>query len=249
MAYAFVQKGSGLFSETITWTGATGAGNLLAVVLVKANNSGEFVTSLAGNVNASQPGWASAQGTINTIGSKIVTGSSYADFGSATLLYLPGTANAGGDTTTTVTIHSDGGGNIWVGAMEFSGIIGATPFINYQLGAQTTPGGGTDAVTSGTVNVSTVPALLAGFGIFNAQLGSSSGTGTGFAGRGLDAPSNPYMWGEDRRITSISNVACTFTQVTNSTTIAIGMAFAEGTVAPPPVLPFGPMPKQVYIMP
>jgi hypothetical protein len=228
MPYAFVQKGAGLFSEVITWTGATTGGNLLVVCVVKANNAPEFVASLAGNVNTSQPGWASAVGTINTSGSKIATGSSFTDFGSATLLYLPGSANAGGDTTTTVTIHSDFGGNIWVGAMEFSGIASTSPFINYNLGAQTNPGTGTDAVTSGVVNVSTVPSLLAGFAIFDDQLGTGSGTGTGFAGRGLDATSNPYMWGEDMRVTSISNVAATFTDhSTGDATIAIGMAFAE----------------------
>jgi hypothetical protein len=228
MAYAFVQRGSVVGSNVVTWAQATGAGNLLVLCFVKATNSGEYVASLAGNVNTSQPGWASAVGTINTSGCKIATGSGNANFSTATLLYLPGGSNSGGDTTTTLTLVADAGGNTFVGAMEFSGIASSSPFINYNFGAQTNPGTGTDAVTSGNVNVSTVPALLAGFGYSLAEAVGAGWTGTGFAGRIVD-PGTAYIWGEDKRVTSSGNVAATFTNSAGAadTNLAFGMAFAE----------------------
>jgi hypothetical protein len=230
MAYAFVQKGfGGVFSgNVVTWsTGATGAGNLLVIAYVKGNNANEHVNSVAGNVNTSQPGWQTAVGVLGNDNSKIINASAFASFDATTLLYLPGSANAGGDTTTTMTIGGDQGGNVFIGAMEFSGIASTSPFVNFATNAQTAPGTGTDAVTSTTVTISTVPALLAGFAFFDSQSGVGTITGTGFAGRGLSSASNAYIWGEDRRITSASSVAATFTQVTNSNTLAIGMAFAE----------------------
>lgn len=236
MAYTFVQKGYAIFTgNTVTWQQATGAGNLLVLAFIKANNgASEYVTSVAGNVNTSQT-WSTVTGSLNNINSKILTGSGDASFATATLIFLPGANNAGGDTTTTVTVHSDGGGNVLIGAMEFSGIAGTSPFINYNLNSQAAPGNAANAVTSNTVNVSTVPALLAGFGFFDNSGQGSSTTGTGFAGRGLDSATNAYMWGEDRRVTSVGNVAATFTDFTASgdNTLAIGLAFAEP--APPNV--------------
>src|SRR5208282_3486340 len=198
MAYAYVQKGFGLFStNVITWSQATGAGNLLVACFVKPDNgSTEFVSSLAGNVNASQA-WVSAVGTINTIGSKIITGSGTSNFATATLVYLPGSANAGGDTTTTFTVASDQSGNRFIGAMEFSGIMSASPFINYNWASQTNAGTGSNALSSGNVNVSTAPALVSGFGYsINGGL-TTGGTGTGFAGRGISSATSAYIWGED----------------------------------------------------
>lgn len=229
--YGYVQRGFAVFTgNTLTWQGATGAGNLLVVAFCKANNAtSEFVASVAGNVNTTQSGWQTAVGALNNVSCKIITGASYATFATATLLYLPGGSNAGGDTTTTVTLAGDQGGNVFVCAMEFSGIASASPFINYSLNAQTAPGTGTDAVTSNNVNVSSVPALLAGFSFWDGQVGGTP-TGTGFSGRGLDATTAPwYMFGEDKRITSSGNVACTFTDTNASgdVTLAIGMAFAE----------------------
>jgi len=232
MAYAFVQKGFGEFgTNTLTWTGATTAGNLLVIAFIKGLNASEFVSSIAGNVNTIQS-WATAVGSLNNINCKIVTGSGNAtNFGSATLVYLPGSANLGGDTTHTFTLSGDQGGNMFIAGMEFSGIASTSPFINYNFGAQTNPGTGADAITSGGVTVGTVPALLAGFGYFlNEPAGTL--TGTGFSGRSID-PTNRFMWGEDQRITSASSPAATFTESSGGatdTTLAFGMAFAEPAV-------------------
>ena len=232
MPYAFVQAGGGTFStNTITWSQATTAGNLLVVCYVQDTHAGEYVASLAGNVNTSQPGWTSAVGTINTAGCKISTGSGNGNFANATLLFLPGASNAGGDTTTVITNVNEGGGNRFIGAMEFSGLNSTSPFVGYSLNAQTNPGAGANAVTSNNVNVSSVPALLAGFGYTLDQAGITAGTG--FTARGLDASDAPnyYIYGEDQRITTSGNVAATFTDAggATDTTLAIGMAFAEVT--------------------
>jgi hypothetical protein len=240
MAYAYVQKGGGTFTQTVTWSQATAAGNTLVLCFVWPNQNGnEYVSSLAGNVNTSQSGWKSAVGTINTVGSRIATSSGNAAFSYCTLLYLPGSSNAGGDTTTTVTVSGYGGGNIFMGALEYSGLNSTSPFVNYSLNAQSDPGTGTNAITSNNVNVSTTPAALVGFCYSLLQAGGSITGGTGFTFRGgLDAADSPnyYILGEDQRITSSGNVAATFTDGTfgaTDTTLGIGLAFAE--MAPPNV--------------
>lgn len=184
MAYAHVQTvvGNGA-AQTVT---STTAGNLLVLGLMWSDSAGTNPTPTAGFVAAD---------------TKLTDGSNY----STQSFYYPN--NAGGLTSIGAASWDNGTpGELRSRVSEYSGIATSSPLIVAQRQVQTNPGTGTDAVTSGTASVGTVPALI--WGASDAPgLGTSIAAGTGFVSRGTDDGGRI----EDRRETSASSYAATFT--------------------------------------
>lgn len=97
---------------------------------------------------------------------------------------------------------------------------------------QNGPGSGTDAATSGNITPSAQPAML--FGVLVDTSGNLATAGTSFTDRGplTSAATNAAISVEDRRITSLSAVAATFTiasfQFDNVSTIGVLIAESGG---------------------
>lgn len=204
MAYAHVQtpnaEGVGGPYAPLGFSSTT-AGNLLTFLIVWSDS---------GNTNPTMPaGWVSA-------GAKVTNASN----NSAQGFYYPN--NPGGITDVEPSSWDNGTpGDISFCGSEYSGIATSSPFIVRALQSQASPGTGTDAVTSGTGNVTSQPALIWGAVL---TAGGTYVAGTGFTQRSV--------WGfscvEDKRVTATGNQAATFTMSGSATNVlSIMMAFAE----------------------
>jgi hypothetical protein len=111
---------------------------------------------------------------------------------------------------------------------EYSGIATSSPFIVGAHAEQTNPGTGTNAVTTGNINVTSQPAALIGF-LINTSSGSAGmSAGTGFTSRAAHF----LGWNnilEDKRVTATGNTAATSTDTAGaaSDSMSIGVTFAE----------------------
>jgi hypothetical protein len=196
--YAHVQT-TGSYEATFS---STTAGNLLVVVVYWDDSAG---------TNPAITGWTSA-------GAKQTTGGGY----SAQIFYRLN--NPGGITSVTVTSWDNGTpGSVGLTGSEYSGIATSSALIVAAGQVQTTPGTGTDAVTSGNGNVTSQPALIYGVSIDSGTAVDIS-AGTGFSSRlAITA-----IAVEDKRVTSTGNQATTFTAASGPTQINTFMvAFAE----------------------
>jgi hypothetical protein len=180
---------------------STTAGNLL-VVLIQWSDSG--------GTNPTMPaGWTSAGAKITNAGNS-----------SLHAFYDPN--NPGGITSVQPSSWDNGTpGDISIAGSEYSGIATSSPLIVLASQSQASPGTGTDAVTSGTGNVTSQPALIWGCVL---GAGTSYVAGTGFTQRSA--------WGfscvEDKRVTATGNQAATFTAAGSASNVQTAMlAFAE----------------------
>lgn len=104
---------------------------------------------------------------------------------------------------------------------EYSGLATSSSLIGVAGAAMVSPGAGTDACSSGNVNVTSQPALFYGVAL-DIVLGEAFTTGTGFTSRQTGNAGRV----EDKRVTSTGNVAATFTG-NDPDGVVWGVALAE----------------------
>lgn len=123
-------------------------------------------------------------------------------------------------------------GNCVMSALEYSGLDLTAPFIGCTAdNIQATPGIVTDAITSATLSLTTVPAILIGYSADEPNNGTPS-SGTGFTSRGSAGAG--ILW-EDQRFTSNTSPAATFSTASHGTdqhsTFALGFIEKASTGA------------------
>jgi hypothetical protein len=206
MAYAHVQTVSNVApsSELVTITSST-AGSLLVMTVFNSGGAGRVASVTAGFVQ---------------IGTELVPG--YA----SSMYYYEN--NPGGITSAGVTAWNAGTpGEYGVFISEYTGIATSSALITFARQSQASPGTGTDAVTSGTSNVTSQPALIFGWS-GNPGAYSTLNAGTDFTSRDVDAGIRT----EDKRVTATGNQAATFTGATDPNAAQTWMAaFAETSAA------------------
>jgi hypothetical protein len=203
MAYAHVQTSS-TRNGLSTPLASTGAGNLLILSVYNSGGGGRLATVTAGFVQ---------------IGTEFVSAATYA----TNVYYYQN--NPGGLTSVAVTWSGGTPGESGVYVSEYSGIATSSSLITFARDDQTTPGTGTDAVTSGVANVTSQPALIWGISGDYPNLATLN-IGTGFTNRDVD---NGVRI-EDKRVTSTGNQAATFTAATAPDETTTWMvAFAEAS--------------------
>ncbi len=229
MAYAFVQQNASddaNTAPTITVTLTPTAGNLLVFCV-----SGEALdtTSIALSDDLG------SHNTFTQIGTDLVAAA-----GQRIAWWFA--ANCKGGSTTFTATYSATTRFRTIYVAEYSGIAITSPFLNGTQSEDTNPGTGTDAVSSGTANATSQPALIWGFS--DNVIGTSTpNAGTGFTSRAsVWSTSTSLGRPEDRRVTVTGNVAATFTATTGTDDHATGVGiFAEAAVVPPlswsPTLP------------
>lgn len=143
-------------------------------------------------------------------------------------------------TSTTITVTPQNTVSfLGVCILEVSG-LSASPYLDSAIQKQTTPGNGTDAVSSGNTGVlASQPAAVIGMlmdcGVNDDQSGSAPTAGTGFN-------SNTAVWNRagaknlsgrpvDKRVTSTAAVAATGTASTGATDTFVSMVVALAEAA------------------
>jgi len=131
-----------------------------------------------------------------------------------------------GITSATCTYNGGPPGTIVTTITEYSGIATTGALLGSVSNTQTSPGTGTDILTSTNFNVTTQPALIYGQ-MWNPQNDTAGAAGTGFTNRFV--PSNYGGRVEDKRVTATGNTAATFTLGGSGTDtfITFLLAFAE----------------------
>lgn len=224
--YAFVQQ-------------TTGSGTTMSCTLTPAA-VGDLIVVIAANLDAGTTRYAtaisdtagdtftSAFGAINNVSMIFVTTSSNQGFW---VVYT--TASSTSANTITPTLNGGGGADDTMICAEYSGIATTSPFIVGAHAEQTNTGTGTDAVTTGNINVTSQPAVMIGYMVNTSSGAAGMSAGTGFTSRAA----NFLGWNnilEDKRITATGNVAATATDSAGATsdTMSIGVAFAEASSGP-----------------
>jgi hypothetical protein len=218
MAYAHVQDATnqdGAGSSTtmaVTMPGAYGARNTAAVFSHDGKSTADYPTC-TDNKGNSYIEVTAARVDDTTNNNKL------------TAFYANDLGGSGAPTVTLTWAAAQGFRVVTV--MEFSGIdVVADPLIGGSGQHQNGPGGGTDAVSSGNINFTAQPAVLAGISYEDSAGNPVPTTGTGFTSEGtFDDASFGYNW-EHKRITATGNAAATFTDGSgagNFNTNAIGL--------------------------
>jgi len=216
MTYAFVQQSHNSATAAATSISATpgasvGAGNL-RIAWVKYEGGDAGVT-----VGDGVDSFTEAGTVVNDGGTRL------------RMFYkLNSTAGAG-----VVTANLDASRtNIGLYVAEYSGI---DSFITHENTAAANPGSGTDAISTGLVNVTTQPAL---FVAWVADYDSDTNpvlAGTGFTSRGQGwtfGTANNMARLQDKRVTATGNTTGTATGAYGSHTYKItAFAFAESTAS------------------
>lgn len=114
---------------------------------------------------------------------------------------------------------------------EYSGIDTTTPFVTGETASQNqaTPGTGTDGLSSTNITPGGQPAALIGLS-FDIIAANTPSAGTGFTDRGSLWPFGGgagYARLEDKRLTSTSAVAATFTAANNQRHLTAGIILRE----------------------
>lgn len=219
MTYAFVQQNAAdnaASSATITVTLTPTAGNLL-VFAITGDSADTTSIALSDNLGT--------HNTFSQIGTDLVTGN-------AQRCAWWFAVNCKGGATTFTATFSTGTRFRAVYVAEYSGIATASPFLNGARAENAAPGTGTDAVSSGTANATSQPALVWGFCI-DTSGSTTPNAGTGFTTRTSVWSTNTCLGKpEDERVTVTGNVAATFTATTGGDTHASGVGiFAEAASA------------------
>jgi len=212
MAYAYVSSGeNSANSATITYSPT--AGNLV-IWLSK--------TSIGG-------GTPTVTGVVDNLGNPLAQGIATYNATSGpwlTAFYLSNCAS--GITSFTATFNGGTPSSTNIAVAEYSGIATSSPLVVAGHAEQTTPGTGTDAVTSGNFNVTSQPALVFGHQcLTNGNSTTTDTPGTGFTQR---RNTNNFWQLEDKRVTATGNTAVTGT--TSNATFSFSsqmLAFAEFT--------------------
>jgi hypothetical protein len=202
MAYAFVQSG--------TNSNTSGAVNLASSsITVTAGNTLICWILANGNIISNPP-----TGNSNAFTNIFVTPalSSVGYF----QCWLCQNANSGATVITPQSSNSIYG--IWV--EEISGLVTTGGALGSIYAVQTDPGTGANAISTGNINATTVPAALFAFAA-NPQAWGGSNTGDPDAGTSLAYTARSTGWlgvsslktsqAEDIRVTSTGNIAATFT--------------------------------------
>lgn len=218
MAYAFVQQNASddaNSAATITVTLTPTAGNLLVFAL-----GGEFLDTTSITLSDD----LGVHNTFSQIDTDLVLDQRCAWWYAANC--------KGGATTFTATFSGPTRFRL-IYVAEYSGIATTTPFLNGTRAASVIPGTGTDAISSGTANATSQPALVWGFSI-DVEGSATPSAGTGFTSRtGVWSSATSFGRPEDKRVTATGNVAATFTAATGTDTYGtvIGI-FLEATATP-----------------
>lgn len=220
MAYAFVQQNANdnaASATTITVTLTPTAGDLL-VFCVAGDSADTSSIALSDNLGS--------HNTFTQIGTDLLTASSQ-----RCAWYFAANCKSGATTFTATFSAGTRFRTIYVA--EYSGIATTSPFLNGTRAESANPGTGTDAVSSGTANATSQPALVWGFGI-DIDGGTTPSAGTGFSSRtGVWSSATCLGRPQDKRVTATGNVAATFTATTGTDDHAAGVGiFAEAAVTP-----------------
>lgn len=207
-------------TEAVAFTSNCTAGSYLYCAAVQ-NSSTSYTATCSDTLN----------GSYTQLNDTTVSGSAIYHF----WVYCP----TGGANTVTVTFSSASAyRGIFIA--EIGGSSGLDTAGTYHAGNyQASPGGGTNAVTSGTLTPSVQPGLAVGV-TFDANLGASFTAGTGFT---AFYPTANTFWtfttganrgqAEYQVYSSTSSVPATFTASTGgATTGTVGALFKQATLGP-----------------
>lgn len=208
---AFVQRVNNT-ANGATVTISPTAANLLIIAIKTSAGGGTPTASLTDNLSDT---YSTALATFS--------GSSW----NITFFYLKNIPS--GITTLTATFAGGTPGNTDISVVEYSGLDTSAPFIGITAdNIQVAPGATTDVITSATISLTNVPAMLIGFSIDNPNNGTPT-AGTGFTGHGSGGTSAGAATWEDKRFTSNTTPAATFTSATHGTDTfdTFALAFSE----------------------
>ena len=229
MSYAYVGNGFNTANAASISYAMASASNIAIIAVETSNGAGNpyILTALTNNGGQLKP-------VFGTYGSSADVVSGGPDFGKISYwYYAPGT-DASAPTSFVFTFNGGTPGNCTLALVEYSGIATGTPLIGTvgSVNAQTNPGTGANAVTSGTQSVGTVPALVLGISV--TTTGSSYTAGTGYTQR-VNLSSGSGSWSfEDLRATSAGNQTATWTESHGASASYWSMllAFAEPAGGP-----------------
>lgn len=199
MPYAFVSSGSAASlsasaTRAVAATITTGEGVVVAVLM---HNSG---TSITGVADAMGNTYTSAGTPLAPAGEEV-----YAIF------YCKNVIGGTGDITATFTDPANYSG---IAYFRYTGLSASADAQGMNGSTQPASGTGTDALTSGDITPSAQPAMVFGLTV-DGDGGSTITAGTGYTTRGSISNWNSVIGFttafEDKRITSLSAVAATFT--------------------------------------
>lgn len=199
MPYAFVSSGNAasLSPSTTRAVAATISDGEGVVVAVLMHNSGGSVSGVA---DAMGNTYTSAGTPLAPPGEEV-----YA------IYYCKNVIGGTGDITATFASTANYSGIAYV---RYTGLSISDDAQGMNGSTQTASGTGTDALTSDNITPSAQPAMMFGLTV-DGDGGSTISAGTGFTGRGNLSNWNSVIGFntafEDRRITSLSAVAATFT--------------------------------------
>jgi len=220
MSYAYVTTGANSAnSNTISFT-PTNANDLL--VLVSSTSSGAGTPTITSVVDNNGVSWAVGVATFQGASS----GSWYSVY------YLLN--NEAGITAVTVTYAGGTPGTCNISITEYSGVGTATSaFLGAAKAFQASPGTGTDALSSPTLNVGAVPALILGISIDYNE--ASIAAGTGFTSRFNSTVGGSVVMVEDLLASVLGNQKATATASTGTDIFAtFVLAFALPTASAGP---------------
>jgi hypothetical protein len=210
MTELFVQRQNNT-ANGLTVTISPTAGNLLVIGMKTSVGGGTPTASLPDN---SSTVYTVALASISPAGSSWWYSFFY-------LKNIPA-----GITTLTASFAGGAPGNLDISVLEYSGLDTSSPFIgitadNVQVG----PGTAANAITSATISLTNVPAVLIGYCVDEPNNINPS-IGTSFTTRGTAGPG--VLW-EDQRFTSNTTPAATFTAASSGTDTfsTFALAFAE----------------------
>lgn len=220
MTYAFVQKKQNSISGGSSTTVASGnsdtaitAGNALFWIVAYNAASARTIT-MAGNSN-----------TYTEVGN-------FRDTTTQIGLIWGYAENVNGGTTELTATFNASVSSRSICFAEYSGlrIDGTIYGANEDAeGNQATPGTGTDGVTTGNITPGQQPGVLVGFA-FDVIAGNTPNSGTGFTDRGgvwVFGGANNFARLEDKRVTSTSAVAATFTATNNQRHLSAAIFLRE----------------------
>lgn len=246
MAYAFVNAANySSNSSSVNTSGvitlAVTAGNVLVFTVATNDTSAVPVNGITDQ--ATNPlTYSTVQGAV-----------SGTNFSMAT--YVVAGANVGSGITGVIVNFSTSSFTMAVNVAQYSGISGNIDGVAGNTATATTAANG---IVFPSISNTNQPAMFYAVSFDDTTYAAGPTAGTGFTTHGAsghlpepnDSGNNPGNI-QDKRLTTTGSQTATMTNAATGGDLFLMISFAwdEAASGPPPIAPYGPMPKQIYIMP
>ena len=226
MAYAFVNSAVNVTnSASITYSPT--AGNTVIIYLMTSSGGGSpYVTAVTDGQGGT---WSGVLAALGAGATQYVNSVFFVQ-----AVYCPNIP--AGVTSISLTFNGGNPGTLNFKLAEYSGLATSSSLVAKAGVAQTNPGAGANAITTGNVTVPSGPVAFINF-VGNSNSGTYS-AGTGFTSRGATAINGSVkVFVEDLRLISSGTQAGTATSTVGAadTFVSIAMAFTEAVVGLVPV--------------